>query len=222
VLARQTFARPSAEVFSNTLGGPVSEDPREIAALLSSHLVRPVKFVDEIRAMYARGARVFVEVGPKGVLTGLARQILEGQAARFIQIDSDRSTPWAGLVQLLHALAQLAVEGVAVEPAQLLRGRAGRAEPEARETGWMVNGLTAFPAQPPPQVVQPLELVMPSALPVPAALPVPVPATVPVPVATYNGDAVMLQFQQLMKQILQTQTAIMTAYMQGGAPVPFR
>jgi NAD(P)-dependent dehydrogenase (short-subunit alcohol dehydrogenase family)/acyl carrier protein len=220
VLARQTFARPSAEVFSNTLGGPYPQEPREIAALLSSHLVRPVKFVDEIRAMYERGARVFVEVGPKGVLTGLARQILEGQAARFIQIDSDRSTPWAGLVQLLHALAQLAVEGVAVEPAQLLRGRAGRAEPEARETGWMVNGLRAFPRSRPPQVVQPIELVMPSALPVPAALPVPVPATVPVPVATYNGDAVMLQFQQLMKQILQTQTAIMTAYMQGGAPVP--
>jgi acyl transferase domain-containing protein/NAD(P)-dependent dehydrogenase (short-subunit alcohol dehydrogenase family)/acyl carrier protein len=219
-LARQTFSRPSAEVFSNTLGGPYPEEPREIAALLSSHLVRPVKFVDEIRAMYARGARVFVEVGPKGVLTGLARQILEGQAARFIQIDSDRSTPWAGLVQLLHALAQLAVEGVAVEPAQLLRGRAGRAEPEARETGWMVNGLRAFPRSRPPQVVQPIELVMPSALPVPAALPVPVPATVPVPVATYNGDAVMLQFQQLMKQILQTQTTIMTAYMQGGAPVP--
>jgi acyl transferase domain-containing protein/NAD(P)-dependent dehydrogenase (short-subunit alcohol dehydrogenase family)/acyl carrier protein len=219
-LARQTFSRPLAEVFSNTLGGPYPEEAREIAALLSSHLVRPVKFVDEIRAMYARGARVFVEVGPKGVLTGLARQILEGQAARFIQIDSDRGTPWAGLVQLLHALAQLAVEGVAVEPAQLLRGRAGQAEPEARETGWMVNGLRAFPRSRPPQVVQPLELVMPSALPVPAALPVTVPVTVPVPVATFNGDAVMLQFQQLMKQILQTQTTIMTAYMQGGAPVP--
>jgi acyl transferase domain-containing protein/NAD(P)-dependent dehydrogenase (short-subunit alcohol dehydrogenase family)/acyl carrier protein len=222
VLARQTFSRPSAEVFSNTLGGLYPEEPREIAALLSSHLVRPVKFVDEIRAMYERGARVFVEVGPKGVLTGLARQILEGQTARFIQIDSDRGTPWAGLVQLLHALAQLAVEGAAVEPAQLLRGRVGQAEPEVRETGWMVNGLRAFPRSRPPQVVQPIELVMPSAVPVPAALPVPVPmpATVPVPAATFNGDAVMLQFQQLMKQILQTQTTIMTAYMQGGAPVP--
>jgi acyl transferase domain-containing protein len=217
VLARQTFAKPSAQVFSNTLGGPYPEEPREIAALLASHLVRPVKFVDEIRAMYERGARVFVEVGPKGVLTGLARQILEGQSVRFIQIDSDRSSPWAGLVQLLHALAQLAVEGVAVETAQLFRGRAVEAEPVARETGWMVNGLRAFPRSRPPQVVQPLELVMPSALPLPAA-PLPVPIAV-APVATFNGDAVMLQFQQLMKQILQTQTTIMTAYMQGGAPV---
>ncbi len=223
VLERQTFLRSSAKVFSNTLGGPYPEEPREIAALLASHLVRPVKFVDEIRAMYDQGARVFVEVGPKGVLTGLARQILEGQPARFIQIDSDRGTPWAGLVQLLHALAQLAVEGVAVETAQLFRGRAVEAEPPARETGWMVNGLRAFPRSRPPQVVQPLDLVMPSALPQPAApmpLPVPVAAAPVAPAASFNGDAVMLQFQQLMKQILQTQTTIMTAYMQGTPPIP--
>jgi acyl transferase domain-containing protein len=66
VLARQTFAKPHAAVFSNTLGGQYPEDPREIAALLASHLVRPVKFVDEIRAMYEQGARVFVEVGAQG------------------------------------------------------------------------------------------------------------------------------------------------------------
>jgi len=220
VLARQAFATPSATVFSNTLGGPYPEDPQEIAALLASHLVRPVKFVDEIRAMYDQGARVFVEVGPKGVLTGLARQILEGKEVRFIQIDSDRN----GLVQFLHALAQLAVEGVPVEAAQLLRGRTPQAEPETRETGWMVNGLKAFPRSRPPRVIQPLELVVPSALPpqpVPAAVSAPPPAPAPAPVST-SGDAVMLQFQQLMQQILQAQTNIMTAYMQGtpaGTPV---
>ena len=31
-----------------------------------------------------------------------------------------------------------------------------------------------------------------------------------------DGDAVMLQFQQLMKQVLQAQTTVMTAYLQGG------
>ena len=68
--------------------------------------------------MYEQGARVFLEVGPKGVLTGLARQILDGKDARFIQIDSDRHA----LIQFLNALAQLAVEGVPVDAAQLLRG----------------------------------------------------------------------------------------------------
>jgi len=216
VLARQTFAKPRAAVFSNTLGGQYPEDPREIAALLASHLVRPVKFVDEIRAMYEQGARVFVEVGPKGVLTGLARQILDGKDARFIQIDSDRN----GLVGLLNALAQLAAEGVPVDAAQLLRGREPQPEAAARETGWMVNGLRAFPRSQPPQIVKPLDLVLRSALPPSAPVVVPaVPAPASVPSST-TSDAVMLQFQQLMKQVLQTQTTIMTAYLQGAPAGP--
>ena len=222
VLARQTFSKPCAAVFSNTLGAQYPEDPLEIAALLESHLVRPVKFVDEVRAMYEQGARVFVEVGPKGVLTGLARQILEGKDARFIQIDSDRN----GLVQLLHALAQLAVEGVAVDSAQLWRGRVRQTAPETRDTGWLVNGYKAFQRSRPPRVIQPIELVKPSALPPPQPAPAPVPLAAPAPLPSpapavpFNGDAVMLQFQQLMKQILQTQTTIMTAYMQGAPAAP--
>ena len=216
VLARQTFQKPAVAVFSNTLGARYPEDPKEIAELLASHLVRPVKFVDEIRAMYDEGARVFLEVGPKGVLTGLARQILDGKDARFIQIDSDRN----GLVQLLQALAQLAAEGVAVDAAQLRRGRVKAAEPEARETGWRVNGLRAFPRTNPPHVVKPLELVTPSALP-PAPAPVVAPAPAPVVVAASPAnDAVMLQFQQLMQQVLQAQTSIMTAYLQGTPAAP--
>ena len=199
VLARQTFAKPHAAVFSNTLGAQYPEDPQEIAALLASHLVRPVKFVDEIRAMYEQGARVFVEVGPKGVLTGLARQILDGKDARFIQIDSDR-TP---MVQLLSGLAQLAAEGVPVDAAQLLRGRISQPEPPVRDTGWMVNGLRAFPRSHPPQIVKPLDLVTPSSIPPQAPVvvqaPVALPAPVPAPVSTSTAnDAVMLQFQQLM------------------------
>jgi acyl transferase domain-containing protein/NAD(P)-dependent dehydrogenase (short-subunit alcohol dehydrogenase family)/acyl carrier protein len=220
VLARQTFAKPSAAVFSNTLGGQYSEDPKEIAALLASHLVRPVKFVDEIRAMYGQGARMFVEVGPKGVLTGLARQILDGKDARFVQIDSDRN----GLVQFLHALAQLAIEGVLVDTAQLVRGRVSQPEPAARETGWMVNGLRAFPRSQPPHIVKPLDLVSRSSIPAQApvvAPAAPAPALLPPPIAaSATSDAVMLQFQQLMKQILQTQTTIMTAYLQGAPAVP--
>jgi acyl transferase domain-containing protein/NAD(P)-dependent dehydrogenase (short-subunit alcohol dehydrogenase family)/acyl carrier protein len=226
VLARQEFGRPTAEVFSNTLGSRYPEDPREIAELLASHLVRPVKFVEEIRAMYDEGARVFVEAGPKGVLTGLARQILEGKEARFIQIDvADRH----GIVQLLHALAQLAVEGAPVDVWQLLRGRGCEAQPEVSQAQWMVNGLKAFPRTQPPREIKPMELFKPvGQVPDPPAAPVQVqqnPAVAAAPMSEIpipgTGDAVMLQFQQLMAQFLQTQAAVMTAYLQGtpGAPL---
>jgi len=232
VLARQAFASPTAAVFSNTLGARYPEDPREIAELLASHLVRPVKFVDQIRAMYNEGARVFVEVGPKGVLTGLARQILEGKEARFIQMDTaDRH----GIVQLLHALAQLAVEGAPVDASQLLRGRAaGQASGPVvpAQSQWMVNGLKAFPRTQPPQEIKPMELFKskPQAPDLPAApvqvqqiQVVPAAPAVEIPMVPSGGvlsapgtvDAVMLQFQQLMAQFLQTQATIMSAYLQG-------
>ena len=234
VLARQAFAKPTVAVFSNTLGDRYPDDPQQIADLLASHLVRPVKFVDEIRAMYAEGARVFVEIGPKGVLTGLARQILEGREARFVQLDTaDRP----GILQLLHALAQLAVEGAPVDIAQLFRGRLPETTPAAAgQPQWMVNGLKAFPRTQPPHEIKPMELSKPSALPslppqpvaeVPALPATPVqpiqavPAVLPETPTPAVTDAVMQQFQQLMAQFLQTQAAIMMAYLQGApAAVP--
>ena len=54
-------------------------DPAAIARQLAEHLISPVKFADEIAAMYEAGARVFVEVGPQAVLTGLDGQMLAGK-----------------------------------------------------------------------------------------------------------------------------------------------
>jgi acyl transferase domain-containing protein/NAD(P)H-dependent flavin oxidoreductase YrpB (nitropropane dioxygenase family)/NAD(P)-dependent dehydrogenase (short-subunit alcohol dehydrogenase family)/acyl carrier protein len=245
-LGRQTFSPPKLAVFSNTLGGRYPEEPSKIAALLTDHLVRPVKFTDEVRAMYDQGARIFVEVGPKGVLTGLARQTLQGTDATFIQMDSGDGQ---GLAHLLHALAQLAVKGVTIEAGQLFRGRMAEV-PElerllsveaAPKPGWLVNGGHTFPRGQRPKIHEPLKLAaLASAKPDVAAVPhqvdlpaAPVQATAPTPVsarsqpAPQNGptmpvtpshgnlEAVMLPFQQLMSQFLQTQAAIMTAYLQG-------
>src|SRR5579883_1739506 len=221
-LERETFASPCLEVFSNTLGEAYPSDPGRIRGLLAEHLVEPLQFTDEIRAMYNRGARVFVEVGPKGVLTGLARRILEGREARFIQMDSgDRP----GLVSLVHALAQLAVEGVAVDAAQLFQGRvagpSADAAPSVPEPGWVVNASRARPRTEPLVALDPVPLITPTPA---ASAPEPAPwmETMPKPMnppaaapAAAPADAVMLQFQQLMAQFLQTQAAVMTAYLQG-------
>src|SRR6266511_1015720 len=119
-LARLELKPPRIPVFSNTEAGAYPSEPSRMAALLSEHLVRPVKFLDEIRAMYDRGARLFVEVGPKSVLTSLVRQILDRPDASAIPLDvSDRN----GLVQLLHALAQVTASGLNVRLGRLFAGR---------------------------------------------------------------------------------------------------
>ena len=114
--------------------------------------------------MYDHGARLFVEVGPKGVLSGLSRQILEGHPARILQTDmSERH----GIVQLLHVLAQLAVSGVAIDMDQLFRGRVGQPLPLSQlatkpvEPAWLVNGGRAFARAQRPEPVVPVKVAQP-------------------------------------------------------------
>ncbi|MGH9748325.1 MAG: beta-ketoacyl synthase N-terminal-like domain-containing protein, partial [Candidatus Polarisedimenticolia bacterium] len=174
VLAAIEFRAPSAEAFSNSTAAPYPADPKGIAALLADHLVRPVRFTEEILAMHARGARVFVEAGPKNVLTGLTQQILRDRPHVAVAADvSGRS----GLTQFLGLLGTLLAHGVAVDLDRLFRGRDLReldlgslvetTRPQAPPpTAWLVNGGSARPMSQPKRVPEPIELPV-AASPVP-------------------------------------------------------
>jgi [acyl-carrier-protein] S-malonyltransferase len=73
-LAGIAFARPRLTVFANTTGRPVAE-PDEIRAALVRQIVSPVLWEDCMRHAAAAGAAEFWELGPGGVLAGLARRI---------------------------------------------------------------------------------------------------------------------------------------------------
>ncbi|MCE9563600.1 MAG: acyltransferase domain-containing protein [Planctomycetes bacterium] len=152
-LAEAKFATPRKPVFSNTTGVPHGSEPAAFAAQLAEHLVSPVKFSDEITAMHAAGARVFVEVGPQAVLTGLTTQILAGKPHLAIASDV-KSRP--GLVQLAHLLGQLLAAGVPVRLDRLFQGRGIQAfeiaklgpdtgKPKLAPTTWVVNGVRSRP-----------------------------------------------------------------------------
>jgi acyl transferase domain-containing protein len=236
-LAAARFAAPRLPVFSNSLAAAYPQDPARIGALLSEHLVSPVRFVDEVRAMHDAGARIFLEVGPRAVLTSLTRRIVSDAVA--IAIDNGERH---GIVQLLHALAQLAACGVKLDLSRLFDGRATEGLDSAlrpastrRAAAWVVNGAGARPASAPAEPLTPVPLaaaVPPRAEPaaVLATAPATVPATIttgpqtmdePVPQSP-GADAVMLQFQQMMARFLETQAAIMSAYLgaANGHPVP--
>lgn len=158
VLGRSTFAAPAVEVFSNTTAGPYPHTPTAIAAQLTEHLVQPVRFSDEIAAMYAAGARIFVEVGPRNVLTNLIHQILEERPHVAIAVDHPGRP---GLTQLQHALGQLAVQGISLCLDTLFQGRIERrklnltrlceetAKQSASPTTWWVNGGRSRPLHEP-------------------------------------------------------------------------
>ncbi len=72
-LAGQPISRPALTVFTNTTGGPVAE-PEEIRTALVRQIVSPVRWEACMRAAAAAGATEFWELGPGGVLAGLARR----------------------------------------------------------------------------------------------------------------------------------------------------
>jgi len=110
------FSSPTMPVFANTTGAPYPEDAGEIRRVLARQLAEPVRFVDEISALYARGARTFVEVGPSAVLTGLVGRILADKPHAAIAVDAKGKS---GLATLLSAVGQLFARGVDVRLASL-------------------------------------------------------------------------------------------------------
>jgi acyl transferase domain-containing protein/NAD(P)H-dependent flavin oxidoreductase YrpB (nitropropane dioxygenase family) len=251
-LQQVPFAAPSFPVFSNTSATAHGNDPQEISGLLAQHMLNPVRFAEELEAMYASGCRVFVEVGPRNVLSGMAQQVFQGREVVTIATDAPGRD---GVVQLLHALGQMATQGVALSLDRLFAGRSGGPEPEDSRPPsaplWLVSGGRARPVNGQPVHRAPSlaeEKRMPPAPPsgLPRA-PVPAQAAVPplavstppqsvlpptpwaapapeIPMPSAGGSAgdvpdVLLQFQRVMTQFLQTQRNVMLAYL-GATPAP--
>jgi len=101
------FAPATVPVFSNAAAAPYPARPEAMRRLLAAQLARPVRFVEQIEAMYAGGARTFVELGPGAVLTGLVGKILAGRPHRAINLDArgtDAATAFhRGLARLFAA-----------------------------------------------------------------------------------------------------------------------
>jgi acyl transferase domain-containing protein len=47
--------------------------------MLAKHVSSPVQFIKGMQTLYENGARIFIEVGPKRVLTGIANDNLKGK-----------------------------------------------------------------------------------------------------------------------------------------------
>ncbi len=79
VIARMNVQPPAIPVVANVTGGLYPSGKEEILDLLAQQVASPVQFILGIETLYAQGARVFAEVGPKRVLNALATDILKGK-----------------------------------------------------------------------------------------------------------------------------------------------
>ncbi|WP_322042160.1 SDR family NAD(P)-dependent oxidoreductase [Paraburkholderia sp. J67] len=110
-LADVEFSAPHVPVYSNTTGEPYPQSGEAVRALLARHIAEPVRFAEEIEALYRAGARVFIECGPGLVLGGLVDRILGSRAHATLGLDAPGRP---GGLQLAQLLAQAQVIGLLV------------------------------------------------------------------------------------------------------------
>ncbi len=209
------FAAPRFPVLANATADPYPDDARQA---LASQLVSPVRWVELMENLYAAGARIFVEVGPRKVLTGLAQAILGNREHENIALDG-------GLVELARGLARLAALGY---PVQLENWEILPPEPRQKRMEVQLVGSNYRSPRPASQenvsgnggkapVVKPAAPALPAAAapapPVPVVPATPVPVAPAPPVATAQANPAVLealrgvQSSLAAMQALQSQTA---------------
>ena len=75
-----SFSSPETTVIFNATAESHG-DPEEIKDIMAQQLVNPVKWYSIIFKMLEDGVDIFVEVGPKTVLTGLLKKIIPRERA---------------------------------------------------------------------------------------------------------------------------------------------
>ncbi|MGW6770515.1 SDR family NAD(P)-dependent oxidoreductase [Streptomyces sp. NPDC055037] len=212
-LESMTVYPTAFDVWANRTAESYPAEPAAIRAGLAAQIGAPVRFTEQIEAMYAAGARVFAEVGPGRVLSKLVSAVLGDRPHRTVPLDGGRG---AGLTGFLTALAQLAVSGADVRAGRLFQGR-DAVDPETavpgRTAGWTVDGQLVRLADGtiPPNALHPArpvtELIVPENY-------------APHGAAASGPDALVAEFLRTSRDLVAAQRDVMLSYLGGPAAVP--
>ena len=121
VIARMNIQAPTIPIIANVTGKPYPTGHEEILDILAAQVASPVQFVQGVNTLYDQGARIFVEVGPKRVLSGLVADILKEH--KDISVFSTNHPRKGDIPSINEALGRLYAAGVngtvAMAPAEV-------------------------------------------------------------------------------------------------------
>ena len=110
VAEQVTYSRPKIPLVSNVTG---DTDPNTCisAEYWVRHIRQSVRFMDSLEAVYGQGYRMFLEIGPQPVLSGLGGAILSSQDCTWLPSLRRGRSDWH---QILGSLGELYVRGQSV------------------------------------------------------------------------------------------------------------
>jgi acyl transferase domain-containing protein/NAD(P)-dependent dehydrogenase (short-subunit alcohol dehydrogenase family) len=238
-IAAADFRSPTVNVYSNTTGAAYPAEPDAIRAQIDQHLLSPVEFVREIEAMADAGARVFLELGPRGICSNMAAATLAGrEGITTVSLDGQGG----GLRGLMLGLADLICAGLDVPVTRLYENRGLKPLQLSRlaelvrplplpKTTWFISGGCARPLDDPklrmgketPLDLEQVEAAQRKAAEAPAPIaPAALPGVMPAvaaaaPLAPAMAGDALVAYQQTMRQFLELQERVISQYL-GTAP----
>lgn len=215
------FQTTKMPLWSNTTADYYPSEPQAIKQRLGEHLVKPVKFSDQLAAMYNDGIRIFIETGPGKVLANLAKDVL-GETASIFTSSGENGT---GLTHVIKMLAQYIATGRSLDFARFYAGRnyAGRnivpldlSKLRAQRKSnvlWLLRGHRADPVFMPPPAHSAKEIIEPVSL-LPALKPSDnLQTTV---MENFVKEKMILDYLANMRAMIEAQQNVMLSYFNEG------
>lgn len=209
VLKEIPFQEMQIPVWSNTTATLYPSSVSNIKVQLTDHLVQPVHFVDEIKAMYADGARIFIEVGPGKVLTGLTKASLDQGELTLLHVDDNNRN---SLTHLLRMFAQYLGTGRTLNLNKLFEDRHASLiqidQPDLYQkspTIWRING----------QAAHPITGTLPThgALPIVTPIQMKNPTIIQTPETQPAAEHILQEYLNGMKMLVQAQRDVMLSFL---------
>lgn len=105
------------DVYSCALAEKLPTKVKPVRSETAERWAKPVRFRETIEKMYADGYRVFLEVGPRGLMTTAVEDTLKGREHAAIALNSIHRR---GMLQAQHAFGQLAaIESSSTSPIRM-------------------------------------------------------------------------------------------------------
>ncbi|MEZ5985651.1 MAG: acyltransferase domain-containing protein [Hyphomonas sp.] len=117
-LKKLRLRKPARAVYANASAAPYACTAVQMASEIANQLASPVRFREMVEQMYDDGARIFIEIGPGSVITGLVDDVLGDRPHKAYALDNKRAN---GVTQFLSTLGALSVAGLSIDYAALFQ-----------------------------------------------------------------------------------------------------
>ena len=97
------FSTPKVAFVSTVTGAKVRDEITR-PEYWRDHISRPVQFAAGVKALFDQGYRVFLEIGPRPILTGMSQQVVDGSAALWLPSLRNGQDNWQTMTRSVSEL----------------------------------------------------------------------------------------------------------------------